>query len=149
MSERTERDTLNALIETCRDGARGFQLAADHVGSQDLKAFFTNTARQRERFAAELLPYAQRLGGGQDADGTAVGALHRGWMMVKDAMTNYDEDAVMVEAARGDAAAGNTYAEAMMAWLPPDVRPLIETQYQQILSAQREIEELRLSRIAG
>ena len=149
MSERTERDTLNALIETCRDGARGFQLAADHVGSRDLKEFFTDAARQRERFAAELVPYAQRLGGGQDAAGTAAGALHRGWMMVKDAITNYDEDAVMVEAARGEAAAANTYAEAIMAWLPPDVRPLIETQHQRILAAQSEIEELRLSRIAG
>lgn len=149
MSKPTERDTLNTLIETCRDGARGFQLAADHVGSRDLKEFFTNTALQRERFAAELLPYAQRLGGGQDADGTAAGALHRGWMKVKDAMTNYDEDAVMVEAARGEAAAANTYAAAIMAWLPPDGRPLIETQYQQILATQSEIEALRLSRIAG
>jgi uncharacterized protein (TIGR02284 family) len=149
MSERTERDTLNTLIETCRDGARGFQLAADHVRSGDLKEFFANTALQREQFAAELLPYAQRLGGGQDADGTAVGALHRGWMMIKDAMTNYDEDAVMVEAGRGEAAAANAYAEAITAWLPPGVRPLIETQYQQILAAQREIEDLRLSRIAS
>jgi uncharacterized protein (TIGR02284 family) len=149
MSGRTERDSLNTLIETCRDGARGFQLAANHVGSQDLKEFFANTALQRERFAAELLPYAQRLGGGQDADGTAAGALHRGWMMLKDAITNHDEDAVMVEAERGEAAAANAYAEALTALLPPDVHPLIETQYQQILAAQREIEELRLSRIAG
>ena len=149
MAGRTERDTLNTLIETCRDGSRGFQLAADHVISRDLKEFFAGTALQRERFAVELLPYAQRLGGGQDAAGTAVGALHRGWMMLKDAMTNYDEDAVMVEAARGEAVAGNAYAEAIMAWLPPDVRPLIETQYQQILAAQREIDQLRLSRIAG
>ena len=149
MSERTERDTLNTLIETCRDGASGFRLAANHVSSRDLKEFFVNTALQRDRFAAELLPYAQRLGGGQDAAGTAVGALHRGWMMVKDAMTNYDEDAVMVEAARGETAAANAYAEAIMAWLPPDVRPLIETQYQHVLAAQREIEDLRLSRIAS
>lgn len=149
MAGRTERDTLNTLIETCRDGARGFRLAADHVSSPDLKEFFANAALQRERFAAELLPYAQRLGGGQDADGTAGGALHRGWMMLKDAMTNYDEDAVMVEAGRGEAVAANTYAEAILAWLPPDGRPLIETQYQQILAAQRDIEDLRLSRIAG
>ena len=149
MAGRTERDTLNTLIETCRDGSRGFQLAADHVTSRDLKEFFANTALQRERFAAELLPYAQRLGGGRDADGTRVGALHRGWMMLKDAMTNYDEDAVLVEAARGEAVAANAYAEAILAWLPPDVRPLVETQYQQILAAQREIEDLRLSRIAS
>lgn len=149
MSGRTERDTLNTLIDTCRDGARGFQLAADHVSSRELKEFFADTALQRERFAAELLPYAQRLGGGQEADGTAVGTMHRGWMRLKDAMTSYDEGAVMVEAARGEAVAANTYAEAIMAWLPPDARPLVETQYQQVLAAQREIEDLRLSQIAG
>ena len=149
MAGRTERDTLNALIETCRDGARGFRLAADHVGSRDLKEFFANTARQRERFAGELLPYAQRLGGGQDAQGTALGTVHRGWMMLKDAMMNYDEDAVMVEAVRGEAAAANTYAEAVMGVLPPDARPIIDQQYEQIRGAQRELDELRLSRIAG
>ena len=149
MSGRTERDSLNTLIEACRDGARGFQLAANHVGSRDLKEFFANTALQRERFAAELLPYAQRLGGGQDADGTAAGALHRGWMMLKDAMTNHDEDAVMVEAARGEAAAANAYVEAITALLPPEVRPVVDAQYAQVLAAQRELEGLRLSRISG
>lgn len=149
MSGRTQRDTLNTLIETCRDGARGFQFAADHVRSRDLKEFFASTALQRDRFAAELLPYAQRLGGGQDAAGTAAGALHRGWMMFKDAVTHHGEDAVMVEAARGEAAAASVYAEAMTAQLPPDVLPVIETQHARILAAQRELAELRLSRTTG
>ena len=149
MSARTERDTLNALIETCRDGARGFQLAADHVGSQDLKEFFAQSARQRELFATELVPYAQRLGGGQDGEGTTLGAVHRGWMKLKDAITKYDEDAVMAEAIRGETAAANTYAEAVMSVLPPGARPVIDRQYEQIRSAQRELDQLRLSRIAG
>jgi uncharacterized protein (TIGR02284 family) len=149
MSGTTERDTLNTLIETCRDGARGFQLAAEHVKSADLKEFFANAAQQRERFVAELLPYAQRLGGGQDASGTAAGALHRGWMKFKDAITNYNEDAIMAEAERGDAAAANSYAEAVMGILPPDARPIIEAQHAAIRAAQRELDELRLSRVAG
>lgn len=149
MSARTERDTLNALIETCRDAARGFQLAAEHVVSSDLKEFFTGTARQREGFAAELLPYAQRLGGSQDGQGTALGAVHRGWMMLKEAVTNYDEDAIMAEAIRGEAAAANAYAAAVMDLLPPDARPIVDRQYQQIREAQRELGGLRLSRIAG
>lgn len=149
MSARTERDTLNSLIETCRDGARGFTLAADHVGSRDLKEFFANAARQREQFATELVPYAQRLGGGQDAEGTALGAVHRGWMKIKDAITNYDEDAVMGEAVRGEAAAASTYAEAVMGVLPPDARPIIDKQYEQIRYAQRELDQLRLSRLVG
>jgi uncharacterized protein (TIGR02284 family) len=149
MSARTERDILNSLIEACRDGARGFQLAADHVGSQDLKEFFAESARQRERFAAELLPYAQRLGGGQDGEGTALGAVHRGWMMLKDAVTKYDEDAIMVEAIRGENAAANTYADAVTDVLPPEARPIIDRQYEQIRNAQRELDQLRLSRVAG
>jgi uncharacterized protein (TIGR02284 family) len=149
MSARTERDTLNALIETCRDGARGFQLAADHVGSQDLKEFFSGTARQREQFAAELLPYAQRLGGGHEGQGTALGAVHRGWMKIKDAVTNYDEDAVMAEAVRGEAVAADTYAEAVMSVLPIGARPIVDRQYEQIRDAQRELDQLRLSRIVG
>jgi uncharacterized protein (TIGR02284 family) len=149
MSARTERDTMNALIETCRDGARGFQLAADLAGSQDLKEFFAETARQRERFAAELLPYAQRLGGGQDADGTALGAVHRGWIAVRDAWAKYDEDALMVETMRGENAAANTYAEAVMDVLPPDARPIVDRQYEQIRAAQKELDQLRLSRLVG
>ena len=149
MSARTERDILNLLIETCRDGARGFRLAADHVASQDLKNFFSTAAAQREQFAAELLPYAQRLGGGRDGQGTALGTVHRGWMKLKDAMMNYDEDAVMVEAVRGEAAAADTYADAVMSVLPPEARPIIDSQYEQIRNAQRELDQLRLSRIAG
>lgn len=147
MSARTERDTLNALIETCRDGARGFQLAADHVGARDLKEFFAEAARQRDRFAVELVPYAQRLGGSQDAEGTALGAVHRGWMKFKDAIGNYDEDMIMAEAIRGENAAANAYAKAVMGVLPPDARPIIDRQYEQIRDAQRELEQLRVSRI--
>jgi uncharacterized protein (TIGR02284 family) len=144
MAARTERDTLNGLIEICRDGARGFRLAADHVADPELKRIFTDTAHQRELFAAELLPYAQRLGGDNDAAGTARGALHRGWMMVKDAMTHYDEAAVLAEAIRGEAVAANTYAEATMGLLPPNARPVIERQYEAVRSVQRELDELAL-----
>jgi uncharacterized protein (TIGR02284 family) len=73
------------LIDTCRDGARGFQLAADHAGTPELKTYFANTSKQRDVFAAELVPIAQRLGGGH-APGTVRGAIHRGWMKVWDAM---------------------------------------------------------------
>ena len=144
MAARTERDTLNTLIEICRDGARGFRLAADHVADPELKRIFSETALQRELFAAELLPYAQRLGGDADARGTTRGALHRGWMMVKDAMTHYDESTVLAEAIRGEATAANTYADAVMSMLPPNSRPVIERQYESIRGVQRELDELAL-----
>jgi uncharacterized protein (TIGR02284 family) len=142
MAARTERDTLNGLIEICRDGARGFRLAADHVADAELKRIFSDTALQRDLFATELLPYAQRLGGDSDAPGTVKGTLHRGWMMVKDALMRYDERAVLAEAVRGEASAAGAYADAVMGMLPPNARPVIERQYQSIRSVQRELEEM-------
>jgi uncharacterized protein (TIGR02284 family) len=149
MADRTERDIMNLLIETCRDGARGFQLAADHVGTPELKTYLTDTARQREAFATELVPIAQRLGGGTDAPGTTRGAIHRGWMKVKDAMTNYDEDLVLAEAVRGEAVAANVYAEAVMSFLPPGARPIIERQYEAVRGVQHDLDEFRIARLAS
>lgn len=144
MAARTERDTLNELIDVCRDGARGFQLAADHVGDPELKRIFGDAARQRNLFAAELLPFAQRLGGFGGGDGTTRAALHRGWMIVKDAVMQYDDRAVLQEARRGESVAANTYAEAVMNILPPNARPVIERQYAAVRDVQHDLEEIAL-----
>jgi uncharacterized protein (TIGR02284 family) len=144
MAARTERDTLNGLIEICRDGARGFRFAANHVADPELKRIFSDAALQRELFAAELLPYAQRLGGDNDAPGTTRGTLHRGWMRVKDVITRHDESSVLSEAIRGEAVAADTYAEALTSVLPPNARPVIEQQYAAICETQRELQEIRV-----
>jgi len=144
MAARTERDTLNGLIEICRDAARGFQLAADHVGDPELKRLFEEAASQRDLFAAELLPFAQRLGGGADADGTARGKLHRGWMWVRDAVSPFDERMLRGEALCGEAASVDAYADAISSLLPPNARPVVEQQYERIRSVQRELSEFAL-----
>ena len=47
---------------------------------------------------ADLLPHAQRLGGADAADHTARGALHRGWMVLKAALSGSDDRAIISEA---------------------------------------------------
>jgi len=141
---RTERDILNGLIEICRDGARGFQLAAGHVNDPALKRLFADAACQRDLFAAELLPFAQRLGGESDTGGTTRGKLHRGLMRIKDAVTGYDEGQVLEEALRGEAAAVGVYADAITNLLPPNARPVIEKQYEQIRGVLAELSEFAL-----
>jgi uncharacterized protein (TIGR02284 family) len=148
MARETERETLNRLIDTCRDGARGFRLAADHVTSPGLKKLFADAALQREQFADQLVPFAERFGGAVAHAGTPAGALHRAWMMVKDASTRYDEDAILDEAVRGESAAANTYASAVLGVLPPTARGVIEKQYAQILGVQRQLEEFGFAAMA-
>lgn len=143
MAARTERDTLNSLIEISRDGARGFRLSADHVANADLKRLFSETAAQRDVFAAELLPHAQRLGGESDDAGTARGALHRGWMTIKDAVTPHDDTRIVEEAIRGEAAAAAVYADAVASLLPPNARSTVERQYDAIREMQRTLDRLK------
>ncbi len=128
MAERTERATLNRLIETCHDGERGFRYASNHVRDPVVKALFLEIAGQRERFAADILPHAQRLGGANESDGSFAGALHRGWMTIKDAVGGHDDAAIVREAERGERIALAAYEDALDGIVPPTARDLLEQQ---------------------
>jgi len=128
MAERTERSTLNHLIETCRDAERGLRVAADQVKSDELKRLFLGLAEQRHAFANDLLPHAQRLGGASVSDGTAAAAIHRAWIQVKARLASDPDQAVLEEAVRGERYALHAYDDAMTEMIPPDVRDLVEGQ---------------------
>ena len=128
MSEHDERWTLNRLIDTCRDGERGFRYAANHVRNPTVKTLFLSIASERERFAAELLPHARRLGGATESDGSLAGGLHRGWMTLKDVVAGHDEAAIIHEAERGERAALAAYEDSLNSVLAPATREVIERQ---------------------
>ena len=138
MSTRTERGTLNHLIETCRDGERGFRHAANHVSDPAVKALFLEIAAQRQQFVDALLPHAHRLGGEADADGTVAGALHRGWMSLKDTLS-HDDEAILKEAERGERAALAAFQEGIEGTLLAESRDLIEAQYAQVQQSQQRL----------
>src|SRR2546429_7277055 len=73
MTDQSERAVLNHLIETCKDAERGFRHVAEYANDQTVKSLFLDIASQRARFAADLLPHAQRLGGAREAEGSAAG----------------------------------------------------------------------------
>ncbi|MBI3047616.1 MAG: PA2169 family four-helix-bundle protein [Acidobacteria bacterium] len=135
MAERTERDVLHHLIDRCRDGERGFRAAADHVGDPALKSLFTELAAQRKRFAEELLPHLQRLGGMPDAEGTGAGALHRTWMVLKGLVPGDHDHHILAEAQRGEHAAWRAYEDALDGMLPPTVSEIVEAQRDAIRKA--------------
>jgi uncharacterized protein (TIGR02284 family) len=139
MAERTEREVLHHLVEICRDGERGFRAAADHVRDPALKTLFLELAEQRQKFAQDLVPHLNRLGGAPDWQGTAAGALHRGWMNVKAHVPGHADHAIVVEAVRGEHAAIGAYEEALDGMLPPTVSGLIEVQRDDIEQSRARI----------
>ena len=133
MADRNERWVLNHLIEMCRDEELTLRYAADHVKDPSVKALFVELASQRAQFAADLLPHAQRLGGGAEAtDGTTRGALHRGWMALKEALIGGGDGKMIAEAEHGEDLALATYENALDEMLPPTARDLVERQCAEI-----------------
>ena len=132
MAQRTEREVLNHLIETCRDGELGFKAAAEHVSDPAMKSLFVTLAEGRARCGKELLPHAQRLGGAWASDGTSAGTLHRKWIDLKSTLSGHDDHAVFVEVARGDRVTVHAFKDAVEGNLPPDTRDVVERQYQAI-----------------
>ena len=139
MAERTEREVLHHLIEVCEDGERGFLAAAAQVSDPGLKALFTELAAERARFAGELVPHLQRLGGRTDREGSSAGSLHRGWIGLKGLVPGHNDHGIVTEAERGEHAALNAYEDALNGMLPPTPTRLIEAQREAMQKANDRI----------
>lgn len=135
--------TLNGLIETCKDGQNGFKEAAEGIERSDLKSLFFEFSQQRAQFAGELQSLVQRLGGDPENAGSFSGALHRGWINIKSAVTGRDDEAILNECERGEDAAKDTYKAALDMGLPANVRETVQNQYTSILAAHDRVKALR------
>lgn len=145
MTDRSERAVLNHLIETCKDAERGFRHVAEHATDPGVKSLFLDLASQRAKFAADLLPYAQRLGGASGHEGTAAGALHRTWIDLKSAIFRNDPTAIVHEAERGEHFSRGVYQEALDGILPPTARELVENQYAELQKTATRLRTLEAS----
>lgn len=135
--------TLNELIETCKDGQEGFKQAAEGVERSDLKSLFFEFSQQRAHFAGELQSLVQTLGEEPETSGSTAGALHRGWINIKAAVTGKDEQAVLNECERGEDSAKNTYKDALENPLPGNVAEIVRNQYESIQMAHDRVKALR------
>ncbi len=131
MIDRSEHAVLNHLVETCRDGERGFGLASKLVEDAELKGLFLEIAAQRARFAAELLPHTQRLGGNAPVDHTAFGTLHRRWMALESALLRNDQ-IILTEVEQGNRATLDLYFDALNGMLSPDTREVVQRQFDEM-----------------
>lgn len=136
---------LNDLIETCKDGQEGFRHAAEGVKSGHLKSLFSEFSDQRAQFAAQLQAEVGRLGGKPEHSSSVSGALHRGWLNLKAAVTGGDEGAIISECERGEDVAKAEYQKALENnALPPQTRELVERQYLQVKETHDRVRNLEV-----
>ena len=126
-------DTLNDLIETCKDGEEGFRTCAEDIERVDLKSIFERAAQRCAESARELQSEVVRLGGKPERKSSFAGSVHRRWVDIKAAITGKDEAAVLAECERGEDVAKSSYQKALEKDLPPQVRGIVQRQYQGVL----------------
>lgn len=143
MNDREVVSTLNKLIETCRDGEYGFNLCAEHVSAPELKSVLRQRAEDCRLGAEQLQQQVRACGGIPDEGGTATGAMHRGWVSAKSALTGRSDQAMLDECERGEDVAMARYRDALKQPLPPEVKALVERQAAGVQRNHAQIRELR------
>ncbi len=136
-------DVLEDLVECCKDGEYGFQSCADNAKREDLKTVFTQRMQDCQRGARELQDQIRQLGGDVKDSGSAMGAMHRGWVSVKSTLSTYDDKATLDEAERGEDNALARYRKALQKPLPAQIRSLVERQLEGV---QRNHDQIRMLR---
>ncbi len=136
--------TINSLIETLKDGEKGFKEASEAVRDPQLKSLFQQYSQQRHRFASELQAQAQSLGESKpEKSSSTAGAMHRAWINLKSAVTSGDDKAILGECERGEDSAVHEYQEAMQNGLTDTAREIVSRQFTEIRSAHDRVGQLR------
>ncbi len=142
----TDRRVTKDLIETLEDGKDGFARAADKLAESDqpeLSARMRTFSQQRAGFSEELEKMAADYGDDIDEDGSVGGAIHRGWMAVKDAISGSDPKGVLDAAEQGEDHAVSEYRDALDKDISPNLRTVVERQFATVQQAHDEVKSLR------
>jgi uncharacterized protein (TIGR02284 family) len=134
---------LNELIETSRDGEKGFAFAAKASKDPIMIRLFMDAETARRDATAQLQDSIRLLGGHPDDSGSLKAAAHRGWLKLKNALSARDNRAILEEREKAEDYTKARYAEAMKLDLPEGARAVIRRQYQIAVAIHDRIRELR------
>ncbi|WP_046245682.1 ferritin-like domain-containing protein [Hymenobacter terrenus] len=135
---------LNELVETLKDGQKGYADAMTDVEDTTLKDTFKKYAAQRANFITEIEDQMFKLDLKPDESSSITGTVHRAWIDLKSALTSKDNKAVLNECERGEDYAVKAYQTALKAQdLPSNLKSVIEKQYQGVQEAHNTIRSLR------
>ncbi|RYB91328.1 PA2169 family four-helix-bundle protein [Nocardioides glacieisoli] len=134
------------LVETLKDGEKGYATAADKLRDSDRPEWATTMQRlsqQRAGFWREIVDMGHEYGDDVDESGTVAAAVHRGWLSLKDAVTGDDPDGVLGAAQTGEDHAVKEYEDALKMDLSAGFREVVVRQQADVLAARDELKALK------
>jgi len=143
MDQNDAINVVESLIETNKDGQKGYQDAAEHVKRPDLKGYFNQQSAERGRFAQELQAELAKLGKpDKKVSGSAGGAMHRAWIDTKVALGGGDKT-ILESVESGEDKAKDTYKKALTGALPASVMEIVRRQGDTVQRAHDHVRMLR------
>jgi len=143
-------DVIHDLINTCRDGEKGFKEAADHAKNPSLKSMATEVSRERAGYAreleSELASIAPEKSDKKD-EGHVVGAIHRAWIDTKTALGAGDQ-AILEWLEQAEDYAKGKYEKALSVGLPTNILAVVRRQSQSVIATHDRVKALRDAKAA-
>ncbi|MBB2986369.1 PA2169 family four-helix-bundle protein [Terracoccus luteus] len=134
------------LVETLKDGEKGYAQSAEKLRDSEHAEWATTMQRlseQRAEFRREIVGLGHEYGDDVDESGSALAALHRGWMSLKDALTGDDASGVLGAAVSGEDHAVTEYEKGLKEDLSDGFRDVVQRQHAAIVSAREELKALQ------
>jgi uncharacterized protein (TIGR02284 family) len=143
MDEHNAISVIENLIETCKDGQKGYQDAASHVKRSDLKTYFNEQSLERSRFAGELEAELIRLGKpDKKVSGSVSGTLRRAWIDTKVSLGGGDKT-ILESLEAGEDNAKESYQKAVTSDLPENIAQIVRRQAASVQRAHDKVKSLR------
>jgi uncharacterized protein (TIGR02284 family) len=143
MDENNVVSVLKNLIETSKDGEKGYKDAAEQAKRPDLKTYFAQQSAERGRFAQELEGQLAKVGEpDKKVSGSASAALHRAWIDTKVALGGGDK-AILESVEKGEDNTKETYQKALNGSLPPGVAEMVRRQAARVQQGHDKVRNLR------
>ena len=146
MEAKATQALLNELIETLKEGQKGYAEAMTDVEDADLKETFKQFAVQRSGYINEIEDQMFKLDLHPDESTSVTSKVHRAFINLKGLVTGKDREAILNECERGEDYAVKVYQTALKGeGMTSALQGIIEKQHQGVQAAHDKIKALRNS----
>lgn len=106
---------LQTLLTRLIDSRDGYRTSINHVASAPVRDVLEEFLARRDRDAEELRGYLARNGHVIEDGGSALAAVHRGFVGLKDTVSGSDDAGTLAEIVRGEKLLLESYEAAIAA----------------------------------
>lgn len=143
-TEAGDTTALNTLIGTLIDSVNGYQKAAADTDNGKYAEMFNARAQERQGAITKLQATVARLGGNPEDDGTTAGAMHRGWINLKEAVVGRDDEAIVNSVESGeDYLKGKFETVLNNKDLPAEAQTAVQEAWQSVKAGHDQMSQLK------